>query len=801
MFKQYFKIILRNWKKNKIYTVINIVGLAIAFSITLLISNHVITEWTMDKFHPNAGNIYRVTQQDLESKSWESLTSYLTGPYAKEEIPDIVNFTRILMFNSYGIKNDKKEEYIPIPQCLFVDANFFQIFDFPIIQGEIDSSELNWIVVSRKYARQHFGHQNPIGKTVFIKDLNTEEDHGRVARIVALMEDIPANSSIQSDIFVDSRVISKDFLYSWDFLSSYTFLQLTSTADIPSIEQKIPEIIEKNYSYLKADESKCQLQPLLDVYFHSNHLYSNTILQGQTSLSLLLYGIILLILFLAIGNYMMIKTAQINKDISRMAIQKCFGANDRTLRLQLSLEISTHALCALFLSLILTYLLHPYIINILSPTHPYTFHLSFQKFTGFFLLILLVMYLTGLELYLYTRRRLNHNGLKHSIQSVPRYKDIKKILVVAQIAIFSTLLFCALVVSKQMNYIQHADLGFNQKNILYFYWPDYKFQYETLKQKLLHHPAILNVSNGSPLPSHEYANPISLNGQPEKTIKAHIIIGDADYIDTYQIHLWEGRGLNKNSYPSDLKQFALVRPHHIRETVVNRSLVKALQLDQPLGTILNLWDSEHPLKIVGVVDDFQYLPLYKYSEPAIITYELPQISTTIIVHYQTGEYQNVYHYIQQMFREKFPNTVFKCEEYNFSELYGKDIAVVKLIILFALITILIGGMGIFAFSTFMIESKTREVALRKVNGATEWQIMQLFNQQFFTRVLLACFIGLPVAYYASKEWLKGFAYKIEIHAGLFIFVFLTSVIVVLAITTWQTRKAARQNPIDTLKTE
>lgn len=229
--------------------------------------------------------------------------------------------------------------------------------------------------------------------------------------------------------------------------------------------------------------------------------------------------------------------------------------------------------------------------------------------------------------------------------------------------------------------------------------------------------------------------------------------------------------------------------------------MKALQLEHPLETILNLWDHEYPLKIVGVVDDFQYFPLYKYTEPAIIMYEFPQISSTMIVHYQTGEFQNVYRYIRTMFQEKFPNTVFKCEEYNFSELYGKDIAVVKLIILFALITILIGGMGIFAFSTFMVESKTREVALRKVNGATEWQIMQLFNQQFFARVLLACFIGLPVAYYASKEWLKGFAYKVEIHAGLFIFVFLTSVFVVLAITTWQTRKAARQNPIDTLKTE
>ena len=802
MFKQYFKIILRNWKKNKIYTVINIVGLAIAFSITLLISNHVITEWTMDKFHSNAGNIYRITNQYLESKEWESLTAYLIGPYAKQEIPGIVNYTRIMPSNSYGIKNNETEEYIPIPKSLFIDENFFQMFDFPIIQGKIDSTVLNWIIVTQNYAKQHFGDQNPIDKTVFIKDLDSEKDHGCVARIVAVIEDLPANSSIQSDIFIDSRVISKnrDILY-WGCCSSYTYLQLASTADISVIERMIPQMIEKNNSYLKANEYRCQLQPLTDIYFHSNHLHPEAILRGQISLSLLLYGIILLILFLALGNYIMIKTAQINKNITRMGIQKCFGADNRTIRLQLSLEIGIHTLCALLLSFALAYVLHPYIIEILSPEHPYRFHLSFQKFAGFLLLVFFAMFLTGFVLHLYTHRRLNHNGLKQAIQPAPRYKDIKKILTIVQITIFSALLFCATAVSRQMNYMQHMDLGFNQENILYFYWPDNEFRYETLKQKLQHYPAILNASNGYPLPCYERAESISIPNQPEKTIKARIILGDADYIDTYQIQLQEGRCLKKYNYPIDLKEFARIRPNHIREAIVNRSLVKALQLEHPLETILNLWDHECPLKIVGVVDDFQYFPLYKYTEPAIIMYEFPQISSTMIVHYQTGEFQNVYRYIRTMFQEKFPNTLFKCEEYNFSELYGKDIAVVKLIILFALITILIGGMGIFAFSTFMVESKTREVALRKVNGATEWQIMQLFNQQFFARVLLACFIGLPVAYYASKEWLKGFAYKVEIHAGLFIFVFLTSVFVVLAITTWQTRKAARQNPIDTLKTE
>mgnify|MGYP001008742383 FL=1 len=221
-----------------------------------------------------------------------------------------------------------------------------------------------------------------------------------------------------------------------------------------------------------------------------------------------------------------------------------------------------------------------------------------------------------------------------------------------------------------MNYMQHMDLGFNQENILYFYWPDNELRYETLKQELRHHPAIFNASNGYPLPCYERAESITVPNQPEKTIKARIILGDADYIDTYQIQLREGRCLKKYNYPIDLKEFARIRPNHIREAIVNQSLVKALQLEHPLETILNLWDHEYPLKIVGVVDDFQYFPLYKYTEPAIIMYEFPQISSTMIIHYQTGEFQNVYRYIRTMFQEKFPNTLFKCEEYNFSELYG-----------------------------------------------------------------------------------------------------------------------------------
>ena len=180
---------------------------------------------------------------------------------------------------------------------------------------------------------------------------------------------------------------------------------------------------------------------------------------------------------------------------------------------------------------------------------------------------------------------------------------------------------------------------------------------------------------------------------------------------------------------------------------------------------------------------------------------LPPSTYLLLIRYQPEKRQEILEYLQELYLSRNPEYIFECKEYNYSDLYHKDIAFMELVILFALIAILIGSMGIFAFAIFMVESKTKEIALRKVNGASEQQIMLLFNRQFMTKVLVACVIGLPITYHASRKWLENYAYRIDIQPWIFVLTIVISLCIVLLVTNWQIRQASRNNPIDTLKTE
>ena len=230
---------------------------------------------------------------------------------------------------------------------------------------------------------------------------------------------------------------------------------------------------------------------------------------------------------------------------------------------------------------------------------------------------------------------------------------------------------------------------------------------------------------------------------------------------------------------------------------VNKKFVETFKLDHPLGMILNQQHSVH-YRITGVTEDYHTQSFHYPVRPTMI---LPPSSYLLLIRYQPGKRQEILEYLQDLYLSRNPEYIFECKEYNYSDLYQKDMAFMELVILFSLIAILIGGMGIFAFAIFMVESKTREIALRKVNGASERQIMLLFNRQFMTKVLVACVIGLPMAYYASRKWLENYAYRIEIQSWIFVLTIVISLCIVLLVTNWQIRQASRKNPIDTLKTE
>ena len=234
---------------------------------------------------------------------------------------------------------------------------------------------------------------------------------------------------------------------------------------------------------------------------------------------------------------------------------------------------------------------------------------------------------------------------------------------------------------------------------------------------------------------------------------------------------------------------------------MNEELARRLGKKEVLGSLLKLGDGFRTFRIVGVVKDFHFLPLYEKIQPMVIAYELPLLSYSISVRYREGCRQKVIGHLQQLYEERFPGMAFRYTEYEFSQLYNRDTALVKMIHIFTAIAILVGGMGILAFSMFMAESRRKEVALRKVNGAGVGQIILLLDRQFLGRILLACAIGLPIAHHLMTLWLRGFAYRTELPVGLYLGVAVTCVVFVLLTVTWQIFRAARINPVDVLKNE
>lgn len=804
MFREYLKLIFRQFSRSKIYTVINVVGLTVAMTAALLIYSHVVKEWKTDRFHQNGADIYRVTEKSVYSQSWEAAMPAQIGPYAKAEFPGIKEFVRVVQRPDYGVKRVEDREFSSGNICVFTDKQFFSVFTFPLLTGNVaEDWGKDWIVVSKQYAEKHFGNGDPLGQLVVLKDLFYNEDKGREFRVVAVMDDIPAHSTLQAGWVADFSDMEKTRFDSWGMHGALTYFVLDKNCDIPVIETGIPEMIEKNYHWSKANERKIKLQPLEEVYFHSGHI-SEELLHGSWKLNLILCGITLLVLLLAFGNYLIIKIAGLNNHIGGMALQRCLGANNRHLCGQVLTETGINVLIALFFSVLLALALHPWFVGIISPKAPYSLYFSLSGMLGFSLLIMLLAGMIGMFLFSYVFRRVNHGTIKGITQAKAGGFDLKTGLSFVQMCIFCSLLCCAVVLNRQMSFIKNRQLGFDNKQVICFSWPasDFKTKnIDAVRSEFMQDPDIIAFSNGFQLPMlDEDPGDLTVAGEPDKTVNAYMVHGDAEYLSTYRIKLLEGRGINRTSYPVEGETFFQTRPDLLREILVNRKFTEQLGVKNPVGTVLQAGKYRKYL-IVGIVDDFHFEPLYEPVKPMFIIYDMPFLSSSMLVRYSDGKRQSVLDKLEKRYQDRFSNSTFSYTEYDYSQLYDRDIALVRLIDIFTLIAVFVGGMGIFAFSMFMAESRTKEVALRKINGAGEWQIVGLLNRSFIIRVLVACAVGLPLAHYALTKWLEGFAYKSELSWWIYAGVTLVCIVLVVAIITWQTWRAATVNPVEALKNE
>lgn len=799
---EYFKIIVRRLWRYKVYAVINVVGLTIALTSVLLIYSHIAKEWKTDRFHKNLPDIYRVLEQSSYTQRWESITSAPVAPYTQAEFPGIKDYVRVAPGYLYNIHRPETGEIFRNRNIFFTDKQFFSVFSFPLLVGDAGQDwGRDWLVISGKAARKMYGKENPVGQTLLLKMGQDEEDKGKEYRIVAVMEDIPAYSSLQADFIFDFTFMSETRYDSWGMHGLYTYFLLDKNCDRGAIEKAIPQIVEKNYHWIEASEHRYRLQPLAEIYMESDYIREN-VPHGSKRLNAILGGISLLILMLAAGNYLMIAMAQLHARAPGIVMQRCLGAGNRRMFLGIFLETGIYMLLALMLSGIVVVVLHPWFAAVISPQMPYALSLSLTEILLYVAIVVLVtLGIAGL-LSGWTMHRINRHSVREILQHFSGKADLKDVLSVLQMCIFCALLCCSVILVRQMNFVEHRKLGFNTEEVIGFFWrTGIDAEIESVRNAIMSQiPDILAFSNGEQLPIVE-GDPGNFADveHPGNRVKAYMVHGDAFYLDLYQIQLTAGRNIRKESYPTRGEDFCRVRDGVIPEILVNEEFVRQLGEKDILGRLVK-GDREHKaFRVVGIVKDFHFQPLYESVQPMYIIYDMPFVSYVMLVRYREGKRQEVLASLQKLYEEQFTNSDFGYSEYNFSQLYDKDIALVRLINIFTLIAILIGGMGVLALSMFMAESRQREIALRKVNGAGLWQIMWLLNLRFLWRMLLACAVGLPVAHYAMRQWLMGFAYTVELNWGMYAGVVLVCVAIVFLIITWQVRRAARINPVEILK--
>lgn len=787
------KIITRQSSKNKLYVIINLLGLSIAITVSLLIYSFIIKELQTDEFHKNKKNIYRVIRKEgASSGTFTSVSSsfiptqYGTfAPLIQNQVSGIESVARV-WFTGFHIKTDQINEFGALENACHADYTFFKMFTFPIIQGSINAdSPKRWAVISESAAKRYFGSENPIGKSIYIKD-DWYYRYPQNYQVAAIMKDIPGWSTIQTDIVLDYRDREDQSYWNCNGLVQ-TYLLVTPKTSLSEIEKNMHKIYTDIYPYFNG---KIKLQPLRNIYFNKESVeQTDPGPQGSFMFTQILVSITLLILFLASCNYIMIKIVQGEDTLKNFAIQRYFGAISNSLRVQFLTETGIYFLIAIGIAIPLTIYFFPFYQRIISPKFPYQFPLNWQSVLYFIVLIGIFITFIGYAISSYFLKKLNNNGIKNTIHKPQPSYSLQKILAFISIVIFCLLLVEAAIVNKQMNFLKHKDLGCNTDNVI-----SCRDRSKSTKDLLLTNPSVINVTIGcKPLPVLSPSS-YTLHCVFDNSLElenVEILHGDADYLKTYHISLIKGEFFNPNSEPVQ---------SGIIPVVVNESFVKQAQLKEPIGTIFQTkrGETSMTLEIIGIVKDFNFRPLYRSITPIVIGYSKGAgkgslIGSSILsIRYQPGKRAEIIRLLAQN------NLDISQGEYQYSDLYAKEEAFIRLINITAFIAIFIGGLGIYAFSVFSVNKRKKEIILRKLYGASEQELQQQLNKEFIKLTLLACIFSIPLAYYLIYKWLEKFAYKATLEWYFWVIPILICLISVILIVSWEIRKTIRANPMEYL---
>ena len=793
MFRNNLKIAYRNIIRNKVYSFINISGLAIGIASALLIMLWVEDEISFDQFNENNNKIYRLVS-DWKKWDWNGFpgTPEPLGPAIKSSLPEIDNFFRIAEFDRAVFKYNDKVFYEK--RGVIVDHSLFSIFSFRFKSGNPKAAFNNpdGLVISESLARKYFGNKEPLGKFIKVND--------KLKMVSGVFYDMPSNSHLQFDFALPFKFISKfaNIATGWNAFNftTYVLLNPDNYRNLTKVSEKMTNIGKSNECPQVKSGVIFRLQPLSEVHLDGSGGETNYLVIGSKS-NVYIFSIIAIFIFLiACINYMNLSTIKSMNRAKEVGIRKTLGAKKKQLIWQFLGESILMSFIAIIFSVIIAKLTLPLFNDLIGKNLSIDF-ISLKFFCKLISIILFTGLIAGSYPALYLSSFNTIKILKKELQIRTSAVSFRKILVIFQFSLSIALIFVTIIVYQQINYSKEMKLGYNKENLIYIpIVENLKNKCEVMKNKLLSNPLIKGVSAHSYnfLTSAQRAAGFRWEEMDESRKKSlDLIFSGIDYnfLMMMNIKLVEGRYfLKEDSIKKD-------------GVFMNEAAVKDMNLKSPVGKWISL--GKWKKTIIGVVKDIHFRSSRTNVEPRI--YYLKDYSKNasgiILIRINGTKTSEAISLIKKEWNKINASSPFEYAFINdsYRNLYKAEIQIGTIFNSFSILAIFISCLGLFGLSKFSAEQRKKEIGIRKVLGASITGIIQNISKEFLILIIIANIIALPVALYAMKKWLQNFAYHVDLTIWPFLLSGILALLIALLTVSWQAIKAATANPVDSLRCE
>ena len=812
MIWSYTKIAFRNLIRYRSFSLINILGLSIGLSASLLIALWVFDELSYDKFNEKSEQIYRIERHiNFDGKIFDvPVTGAIYAPTIKKDVSQVIDYSRVYPIEAYlkNHMNDNQGERV-----FFCDKGFLNLFTFPLIRGHAETAlaEPFSVVLTKKAAMVYFGEEYPMDKMLELE----WGDETKMFRVTGIIDKVPRQSHFQFDVLASFETIEElmpDRLDTWVSNYLYSYVLLHEDANVIDTEDNLKKIVEEHispaYMAFLGDDAKLDnihdiyqitLRPLKDIHLMANLMWEIEP-QGNLTTVYIFSVVSILILIMACFNFMNLSTALGSRRSREVGIRKTSGASRPQLIAQFLSESNVIALVSLIVALVLIEIILPSF-NIFTNKELTIF--SFLQIEYFLVLIAIVLgtgILAGLYPAVFLSKFEPMVVLRKNDETKGSRFSFRQLLVVFQFSISIILIIGTITAYLQINYFYDKPLGYDQENLFVISTEsnEVRNNIETFKNSLYEYPEVKMITSSGAIPAALNFNDNGFKSDEMEDVISSIQIGTGyDFFKTYGIEIIAGRAFSKE-YGTDTAN----------KYIVNEVVLKKIGLKNPMDAIgINYGafngDGEFQSgEIIGVVKDFHFKPLDKEIEP--ITFSLnEQWMEYITIRYETNDLPLFINKMETVWKDNFPHeayTYFTLKE-RYESLYVDQSRIKSVLLYFTLLAIFIGCLGLFGLAAFIAQQKSKEIGIRKVHGASVGSLIMLLTRQFSYWVLLANILAWPIAYFLLDDWLSNFHYRIDMPYWVFLVSGITAFVLAVLTVGYRAFRSATSDPLESIKYE